>query len=65
MARPLKDVGLREVGSLRRRTRRQLALGRILPHDASYIDARLNEIEARIVSMHEEDEYGKEVDVDG
>lgn len=65
MARPLKDAGMREVGSLRRRTRRQLALGRILPHDAAYITGRLDEIEARIVSMHEVDEYGKEVDADG
>lgn len=62
MARPLKDAGIRECDSLRRRTRRQLALGRILPHDAAYITTRLDEIEARIVSMHEEDEYGKEAE---
>lgn len=37
-------------------------MGRILPVDAAYIVARLDEVEARIVSMHEEDEYGKEVD---
>lgn len=61
MARPLKDAGLREAAALRRRTGRQLALGRILPQDAEYIDTRLKEVEARIVSMHEEDEYGKEV----
>lgn len=61
MARPLKDAGLREVATLRRRTGRQLALGRILPEDAAYIRVRCDEIEARIVSMIEHDEYGKEV----
>lgn len=61
MARPLKDAGMREVAALRRRVGRQLALGRILPADAAYIDSRLKEVEARIVSMREEDEYGKEV----
>lgn len=60
MARPLKDAGLREVQALRRRTGRQLALGRILPEDAEYIERRLKEVEARIVSMMELDEYGKE-----
>jgi hypothetical protein len=59
--RPLKDVGLDDVASLRRRTRRALAMGRILPADAEYITTRLDEVEARIVSMHETDEYGKEV----
>lgn len=59
--RPLKDAGLAEVGALRRRTRRQLALGRVLPADAEYIVRRLDEVEARIVSMQEFDEYGEEV----
>lgn len=59
--RPLQTVGLYEVKRLRRRTRRLLALERILPADAEYITERLDQIEARIVSMHELDEYGKEV----
>jgi hypothetical protein len=58
--RPLKDAGMAEVESLRRRTRRLLGLGRVLPGDADFIVLRLNEIEARIVSMHETNEYGKE-----
>lgn len=58
--RSLKSAGLVEVDRLRRRTRRLVALGRVLPHDAGYIVVRLDEIEARIVSMHEEDEFGKE-----
>ena len=35
-------------------------MGRVLPDDAAYIVARLDEVEARIVSMHETNEYGKE-----
>lgn len=35
-------------------------MGRIHPEDAEYITTRLDEIEARIVSMWETDEYGKE-----
>lgn len=58
--RPLKDAGIQEVQQLRRRTRRQLAMGRINRPDFDFIDKRLDEIEARIVSMQETDEYGKE-----
>ena len=58
--RPLKDAGLTEVRSLKRRTRRALALERVLPADARYITKRLDEIEARIVSMREFNEYGEE-----
>lgn len=58
--RPLKDAGLAEVGALRRRTRRALAMERIFPADAEYITVRLDEIEARIVSMQEFNEYGRE-----
>lgn len=58
--RPLKDAGLAEVQALRRRTRRQLAMGRIGKADFEYIDTRLDEVEAKIVSMQEFDEYGKE-----
>lgn len=58
--RPLKDVGLTEVARLRNRTRRALALERIMPADATYIVKRLDEVEARIVSMREVNEYGEE-----
>jgi hypothetical protein len=58
--RALKDAGLAEVAALRRRTRRLLALERVLPADAAYIVERLDEIEARIVSMMETNEHGEE-----
>lgn len=58
--RPLKDAGLAEVQALRRRARRQHAMERIGQADFEYIDVRLNEVESRIVSMQEFDEYGKE-----
>jgi hypothetical protein len=58
--RSLKDVGLQEVRALRRRTVRLEAMGRVFPTDSAYITDRLDEIEARIVSMHELDEFGKE-----
>lgn len=58
--RTLKSAGVEEAARLRRRTRRALAMGRIHPEDASYITTRLDEIEARIVSMYEQNEYGKE-----
>jgi hypothetical protein len=58
--RPLKDAGLQEVQQLRRRVRRQHAMERIYKADAEFIDTRLDEIEARIVSMQELNEYGKE-----
>lgn len=58
--RSLKSRGVEDVSLLRRRVRRLLALGRIYPADADYITKRLNEVEAKIVSMHETDEYGKE-----
>jgi hypothetical protein len=58
--RPLKDAGVAECDRLRRRTRRALALGRIYPEDAAYITLRLDEIEARIAAMYEQNEYGEE-----
>lgn len=58
--RSLKDAGVAEVAALRRRTRRLLALERILPQDAAYIVRRLDEVEARIVSMRELNEFGEE-----
>lgn len=58
--RPLKDVGLQEVQQLRRRARRARAMDRIGKADFDFIDDRLDEVEARIVSMRETDEYGRE-----
>lgn len=59
--RALKDAGLEEARRLKRRTRRLLAMERVLPEDAAYITSRLDEVEARIVAMQEFDETGKEV----
>jgi len=59
--RPMKDVGLKEVQSARSRSRKLWGMGRIARPDFEFIDKRLDEVEARIVSMVETDEYGKEV----
>lgn len=59
--RGLQDAGLVEVSALRRRVRRLLALERVFPADAEFIVERLDEIEARIVSMTEIDGQGKEL----
>jgi hypothetical protein len=59
--RPLKTQGLAELQDLRSRARRQLAMGRITKEDWEYIDNRLDQVEARIVSMQEFNEHGKEV----
>jgi hypothetical protein len=56
----LKDAGVQDVERVRKRARRQLALGRALPADVEYIVKRCDEIEAKIVSMHELNEYGEE-----
>lgn len=62
MARSLKAVGIAELRQLLRRTQRQHALGRVLPDDCEYIVSRLQEIEARIISMRELNESGEEED---
>lgn len=59
--RPMKDAGLREVRSSRSRVRKLWSMERISRPDFEFIDKRLDEVEARIVSMVETDEYGKEV----
>lgn len=59
--RPMKDAGVIEVQALRRRARRLYAMERIDKPDYEYIDKRCDQIEAKIVSMSERDEYGKEV----
>ena len=64
MARTLKTKGLEELQALRTRARRQQGLGRIGAADAEFIVSRLNEVEARIVSMREKNENGLEEAVD-
>lgn len=59
--RPMKDVGLKEVTGARARVRKLWSMGRVQRPDFEYIDKRLDEVESRIVSMTETDEYGKEV----
>ena len=63
MTRPLKVNGMRELGSLMRRTKAQFALSRISEMDMKAILEHARAIEARITSMREEDETGKEVQV--
>jgi len=58
--RTLKSRGLQEIQTLRQRVRRQFALRRISKADFDYIDVRLDEVEARIVSMREINEQGEE-----
>jgi hypothetical protein len=57
----MKDAGLREIKAVRNRNRRLWAMERIQRPDFEYIDERLDEVEARIVSMVEINEFGKEV----
>ena len=57
----MKEVGLKEVQSARSRVRKLWGMERINRSDFEYIDVRLDEVEARIVSMRELDEYGREV----
>lgn len=58
--RTMKSRGLQEVSRLRTRLRRQLAFQRISKADYDYIDIRLDEVEARIISMREINENGEE-----
>lgn len=59
--RPMKTQGLVSVQELKQRARRLRALGRISGVDQDYIVVRLDEIEARIISMSETNEKGDEV----
>lgn len=61
MAEPLKTAGLRELARLRKRVRNQRAWGRIGRNDSDYIEERLNEVEARIINMTEQDKSGKDI----
>lgn len=60
MVARLKDKGLVEIATLRRRTLNLAGLKRISQADADYIVARLNEIDARIASMREKSPRGNE-----
>lgn len=57
----MKEAGLAEVTAARRRARKLWGMDRIQRPDFEFIDKRLDEVEARIVSMPEVDEFGKEV----
>lgn len=60
--RPLKERGLdRELKPLIRRVARAYAMERISTEDYNYINKRLREVEAKIISMPETDETGEEV----
>ena len=54
MALPLKTAGLAELAAFRTRLKRQWAREKIGREDFDYMIQRLDEIEARIVSMREE-----------
>lgn len=60
MAKSLKDAGTEEARALKRRVLRQRALGRISETDSKYIVDRLEEIEARIILMWEDDPSRRE-----
>jgi hypothetical protein len=53
MVAPMKTTGLEAVRNLLRRNARLYALRRISTHDFRYIEQRLKEVEARIISMRE------------
>jgi hypothetical protein len=61
VTRPLKINGLDELRSLARRTKNLYALGRIGEDDFRFILPRLQEVEARIISMPEFNADGEEV----
>jgi len=60
VARTLKTRGADEVRTLASRTRRQYQLGRISKPDHDFLIERLDEVEARIISMRETNEHGEE-----
>lgn len=63
--RPMKVAGAREIASALSRAQRLRALGRIGGADLSFIETRLQEVQAKITSMSEVGEDGEEVRVDG
>lgn len=56
----MKTLGREEVASALSRIRRLRALGRVSGVDAGYIEDRLLEVDARIISMNETNEVGEE-----
>lgn len=64
MARSLKTVGMRELHSLQRRTKRQYTLDRIGRKDHDEILELLMAVEAIVVRMHEVNENAEEEDFD-
>lgn len=54
MVAPLKTRGLTDVQDLLRRAARLYGLRRVGEEDFRYIDQRLKEVEARIISMNEQ-----------
>lgn len=62
--RTLKSAGIAELKALRSRARKVFGMERISRPDFEYIDRRLDEVEARIVSMREMNERGEEEGLD-
>lgn len=56
----IKEAGIEEVRKLRQRAIRSLAMERIHQEDCKYIVDRLDQIEARIQVMWEDDPNAKE-----
>jgi len=50
----MKQAAPGEVSALRRRTLRSQAMGRVSKQDAEFIVKRLDEVEARVVTMTED-----------
>jgi tRNA A37 threonylcarbamoyladenosine dehydratase len=59
--RPMKVSGLAEIRSARARAVKLQAMERIDKPDLDYIVERLDEVEAKIISMREVGEDGEEV----
>lgn len=58
MAKPLKINGLSELRALTTRVGRQFGRRRISREDHDFIKVRLDEVEARIIAMREEEDDG-------
>lgn len=57
----MKDNGYAEVSAALRRLRRLRAVGRVGKDDARYIEDRLEEVQARITQMPEQDQDGEPI----
>lgn len=60
MARSLNSKGREELRSFKTRVQRQLALDRIEQDEAEWLIAKINEIDAFVVTLNEKDQPGKE-----